>query len=684
MLLTLVLLLCLSSPVLAGQTYHVSQQGDNAKGQGSEARPWKTLAHAATQVKGGDTVLIGPGTFRERLRLPARGTKIQPVTFRGTRGATGEYETVLDGSTAVSEDAWKERGDGSFTTQLPQTPQAMTAQGLNIWRVGQHAWSEGPRAPGVFGIPPNEDVNTNIGPVKFWDGIGALFGFNNGTTYLRFRNKEHPRDMDVRWAPSGAVVTVETNGVVIEHVKIVGGQYAIKVTNGARDTVIQDCYLTHGKWRILIEGNAQNTVIQRNTLTADGIGFHDPALPAGDWNPTSYPRIVNRHRYDENKFLVGDTETDDSQIELREDTGTKILNNVLRDSNAGITFHGTTHDADIAGNQIYRHADNCVYINADYASVSFHHNLVYDCDHLMRFQSTQQNMQWAVYANSFWQPPGTGKHIFMNAPDHQPGDSTIAIYQNSCAGTGWCVDVGSDGQHVSLPFVYLSNLLISTDDLSSWGDVGWGSKDAIWHDNLWYGGQHVPDFKLPTNHGATNSAPGLSAPGMTEQYYVDQWPDHGSTQGGQGITPPGPTPPTPTPGPDTTPPTVRITAPSNEAIVSGARVALIAEASDNTKVTGVQLYVGGAPKGNPGCCVSVDWTIDTTTIKNGTYVLTAEASDAAGNKTMSAPVTVVVYNGPKPPDPEPPVPPTASALHCTGDLEAQGKLVMDCVPQAQR
>jgi len=668
-MLVLLVFLLFAGTASAGQTYHVRANGDDTRCAGDSQCPWKTLAHAVLKARAGDTVLIGPGRFSERLHFQRRGNLFHSITYRGTRGAKGEYETIIDGSTPVASE-WQDAGDGIYKTQLGYDPKAMSAQGYGIWRCGYDSIESG-RCQEVMAYSSDKEINTNSGgPVKFWDGIEALFRYQDGWTYLRFRNREHPRDMQVRAAPSGGAITINNAGTILEHVKVVGGQYAVRVAEGAHGTVIQDSYLSHGKHRVLIEGGAEGTIIRRNILTYDGIGFRDPALPAGDWNNTSYARLINRRRYDENKFLIGDTETDDSSIEFRNDSNTIVTQNIIRDSVAGITFHGSTTNADVSYNQIIRHSDNCVYINADWASVNFHHNLLADCDHLMRFQSTQRNMKWSVYANSFWQPPGTGKHIFMNGPDHQPNDSVIAIYQNSHAGTGWAVDVGSDGQHISLPFVYVGNMLMSVDDISSWGDVSWGTMEGIYRDSLWYGTTSVPDFKLPSNSGAVNSAQMLSdAPGMTEQYYVDNQPDYGSTQGGQGIS----TPPPPTPTDDTTPPTVQITTPLSGARISGS-VPVSARASDNKRIAGVQFTLDDQPLGSEQCCTSVDITVDSTKISDGRHILKAVARDEAGNRTTSAPVEIIVANGTTPP-------PTSTGLNCTGDLLAAGKIALNCVPK---
>ncbi len=99
--------------------------------------------------------------------------------------------------------------------------------------------------------------------------------------------------------------------------------------------------------------------------------------------------------------------------------------------------------------------------------------------------------------------------------------------------------------------------------------------------------------------------------------------------------------------PDTTPPTVSITGPAGGSTVS-ATIAVSATASDDVGVVGVQFKVDGA---NLGAEITVEpsstsW--NTTTVSDGTHILTAVARDAAGNQTTSAPVSVTVGNSTAP------------------------------------
>ncbi len=108
----------------------------------------------------------------------------------------------------------------------------------------------------------------------------------------------------------------------------------------------------------------------------------------------------------------------------------------------------------------------------------------------------------------------------------------------------------------------------------------------------------------------------------------------------------------PPPPADTTPPTVRITSPSDGQTISGT-VMLTASASDNVGVVGVQFQLdrvnGGAEDTTPPYSI----LFDTTTTSDGVHTITAVARDAAGNRTTSDPVTVTVANG-SPADTTPP------------------------------
>ena len=95
--------------------------------------------------------------------------------------------------------------------------------------------------------------------------------------------------------------------------------------------------------------------------------------------------------------------------------------------------------------------------------------------------------------------------------------------------------------------------------------------------------------------------------------------------------------------PDTTAPTVALTAPADGATVTGV-VSLTANAADNVGVSGVRFRLDGADLGveDTAAPYGIQW--DTRLVPNGQHALTAVARDAAGNRTTATAVTVTVSN----------------------------------------
>ena len=290
--------------VVLSATYTVSPTGNDGAA-GTAAAPWRTIQHAANTARAGDTVTILAGTYAERVTFSASGTEGKPITFVGTRGANGSWETIVDGSTPVT--TWSpapEIGAGVFKTQLGYSPGAMTAKNMGIWRINDRMMRENRGAgtgPDFLKRGPTEPAQIQTGTVQWWDGVEALFGWIDGTTYLRFRNQQHPSTMQVRAAPGGPVLSINGQSfITVRHLKVQGGQWAVQVKGGAAHTTIDQCYLTHGEYRLLNESSTQTT-LSNSTLTYDGIGMQQH--PPGDWNTVKeggQAWVVNRHQYNLN------------------------------------------------------------------------------------------------------------------------------------------------------------------------------------------------------------------------------------------------------------------------------------------------------------------------------------------------------------------------------------------------
>src|SRR5207302_841086 len=102
------------------------------------------------------------------------------------------------------------------------------------------------------------------------------------------------------------------------------------------------------------------------------------------------------------------------------------------------------------------------------------------------------------------------------------------------------------------------------------------------------------------------------------------------------------------PPPDTTPPTVSMTAPAAGSTVS-TTVTVSATASDNVGVAGVQFKLDGATLGAEVTAAPYTLSWNTTTASNGAHTLTAVSRDAAGNTTTSSGAPITVGNDTTPP-----------------------------------
>jgi Big-like domain-containing protein len=94
---------------------------------------------------------------------------------------------------------------------------------------------------------------------------------------------------------------------------------------------------------------------------------------------------------------------------------------------------------------------------------------------------------------------------------------------------------------------------------------------------------------------------------------------------------------------DSTPPTVSITAPASGTTLSRV-ITISANASDNVAVASVQFRVDGSNVGAAVTSVPYTYSLNTTTLANGSHTLTAVASDLSNNKATSATVSITVNN----------------------------------------
>jgi hypothetical protein len=94
---------------------------------------------------------------------------------------------------------------------------------------------------------------------------------------------------------------------------------------------------------------------------------------------------------------------------------------------------------------------------------------------------------------------------------------------------------------------------------------------------------------------------------------------------------------------DTTPPTVVISSPSNNATIQGT-ISVTGTANDNVGVASVQIKVDNGSYVSATGTNSWSYSLNTMTLTNSSHTITALATDTSGNPSTPSTISVVVYN----------------------------------------
>ncbi len=99
-------------------TYYVDQANPQASdaNPGTEARPWKTIGHAAEVAVAGDTVYVKPGTYRERVHPAHSGSSGKRITFSALpRRSVTMWGFLTEGSDFLTIQGFNITTDPSLT-----------------------------------------------------------------------------------------------------------------------------------------------------------------------------------------------------------------------------------------------------------------------------------------------------------------------------------------------------------------------------------------------------------------------------------------------------------------------------------------------------------------------------------------------------------------------------------------
>ena len=236
-----------------GRIFFVSPTGDDANA-GTKEKPFRTLAHAATQLKPGDTVQARSGIYAEGdLFQGLKGNAQQPIIIT----AAPDEKPILDSSLVIARTSgvWKKVGNGVFVAKakLNTDPTGYVAQ-------------DGRR---MFPYPSLTDLKSDKAKARrawFYDAetknLYVRTGSGSEPDAHTYNLSQHAYGIHLT---KGAHVVVR--GFTIRHY----GAVAIRLSEGATGCVI------HGN-RI---HNCAGGIFMKNEITRDNAIWHNEIYEVG-------------------------------------------------------------------------------------------------------------------------------------------------------------------------------------------------------------------------------------------------------------------------------------------------------------------------------------------------------------------------------------------------------------------
>ena len=422
---------------------YVSVNGNDAN-SGTKSSPFRTIQKAANVAKPGDKIWIGGGTYKEFVTINVSGTAGSPIVFRGERGSNGEYKTIIDPGTPISN--WvpaSEVGAGVYKSNLGFEPREMTVGGKRIGKINKTLMGSGDGFK-LLNMGADEEVkllDTSI-LVKFWDGVEAIYGYKDNITYIRFRKGDNPNDKAIKAAPAGAAIVINNKShLTLSGLAIQGAEFSVSITGaGSANNIVEDCILKNGRKRVYITNGPSNTIVRNNSITMDYYAGNDCL---GAEVTSAY---VKRHVYDFFKHIVGSSTSDDSGVELiNPGANTVISGNHIFGGLLGIPAYNRGVDSPVYGlkifnNKIHNMSSVGITSNEGIMDVEINNNLIYDCNLNIRIhelnKKTDLGRRVYIYNNSLWNPEGGGYHFYIHSAATAPAVNfpEYWIYNNFCVG----------------------------------------------------------------------------------------------------------------------------------------------------------------------------------------------------------------------------------------------------------
>ncbi len=443
----------------SAKDFYVSVTGVDTNA-GTAEQPWASIQKAVDMAQPGDSILVGPGTYCEKIIVRQSGLPGRYITLRGTRGPAGEFLTIVDGAARLS--GWQpapEVGDGAYSLVLETAAECVTWNGRQAVLLAGHRMNNGERrqplptslTDAMFWGSYEQERLTGfdclmLSPetvaahhyfrgdtIPFWETAGGvLFGNREGKLYCRFVDGRNP-NQELICAGSGTAFTLEDSSYFcLREIQIQGLKCGLAISGvKATDNIIEDNFFRHGSRRISISKGSSRNVLRNNRLTLDFL--------RGDLISTRNNSLI----YLIFKYLIGPNSSDDCGLSFSAaGAGNRVYGNIIYRGLQGIQHSNESVETEAYGNVI-RNMASIGIVTSGGGRRDFHDNIIYHCGINMRFHKNGGKCRLPrvenVYRNLFIQKPGSGSQLFFHlAPELELAEDLslqqLRFYHNTLIG----------------------------------------------------------------------------------------------------------------------------------------------------------------------------------------------------------------------------------------------------------
>jgi hypothetical protein len=366
----------LDGPDRPAAELYVSPRGSDDD-PGSLDRPWRTIGHAVSRLRPGDTLFLRGGTYLERPTVEVSGTAAAPITVQSYPGETAVIDSGPAEFRAGGNDDWEpvdpatgeyrsvRRYDGEsvygYLDGVPGYRNGRVAlvryQSAEAFRATSDAYVDDTApfyvGPGLYYDPDDQRVHIRLAKTA------ELRAAESHSRPVLDGDRPDPRRYPVVLSVAPATLTVDGAHLVFKDLAV----------NQAKDTVV----LSPGAHHVRFDGVTAWT--GDTAISADGAGIHHVTVTRSRIYGDAPPWI-----------FWSDIKSPPAPAELLASTS--------------IDLAGGTHDWEIAYNHLRGSGQDLISTNTDEQRIAIHHNRMEDCgDDALELEGTRDVGEVRVFEN---------------------------------------------------------------------------------------------------------------------------------------------------------------------------------------------------------------------------------------------------------------------------------------------